>query len=444
MKSQNMLLCTLLCFLANPSLRAENFCKLLASWPTAIVVSDLIEEINQLGELPNSYFNLNLEFQAWPISGWTDYKTLTGDVNGDGLTDLIWNITNSSANSMYVSLSNGDGTFNLLPNVQTWPIAGWSAFKTLTGDLNGDGRTDLIWNATTASANATYVGLSNGDGTFNLLPNAQTWPISGWSAFKTLTGDLNGDGRTDLIWNATTASANATYIGLSKGDGTFNLLPNAQTWPISGWSAFKTLTGDLNGDGRTDLIWNANTASANATYVGLSNGDGTFNLLPNAQTWPISGWSAFKTLTGDLNGDGRTDLIWNATTVSGNTSYIGLSNGDGTLNLLPNFQTWPIAGWSTFNTFTGDFNGDGLTDLLWNVLSNTANTFYVGLSNGDGTLKLITQFQTWGIPGWVGYQTLTGELNGDGMLDLIWNKVNAAGNTIYTGLADFELICVFN
>ncbi|MEH2001750.1 MAG: VCBS repeat-containing protein, partial [Nostoc sp.] len=133
--------------------------------------------------------------------------------------------------------------------------------------VNGDGLTDLIWNFT-GDINRTYVGLSNGNGTFAFLP-AQDRPLSegGWNGFDTLTGDVNGDGLTDLIWNFT-GDINRTYVGLSNGNGTFTFL-GAQDRSERGWNGFDTLTGDVNGDGLTDLIWNQ-TGNINRTYVGLA------------------------------------------------------------------------------------------------------------------------------------------------------------------------------
>ncbi len=102
-------------------------------------------------------------------------------------------------------------TFTFLPK-QDRSERGWSDYDVLTGDVNGDGRTDLIWNETT-DTNRTYVGLSNGNGTFTFL-GAQDRSERGWSNYDVLTGDVNGNGRTDLIWNETT-NTNRTYVGLS-------------------------------------------------------------------------------------------------------------------------------------------------------------------------------------------------------------------------------------
>ncbi|MFX0201013.1 MAG: matrixin family metalloprotease, partial [Candidatus Hodarchaeota archaeon] len=90
-------------------------------------------------------------------------------------------------------------------------------------------------------------------GPFQFLP-CQDRAERKWYDYKTLAGDVNGDGRTDLIWNET-KDINRTYVGLARADGTFQFLPR-QDRAERGWSDYKTLAGDVNGDGRTDLIWN--------------------------------------------------------------------------------------------------------------------------------------------------------------------------------------------
>ena len=144
---------------------AENFCKLISLWPNPIDVSDLVLEVDNLASASSifwggEYFDLLPKPQSWPSAGWENYQTLTGDLNNDGRMDLVWNRTNASGNFIHVGLSNGDGTFNLLPDFQSWPIAGWTGFQSLIGDLDNDGRMDLIWNLTDASENTLSVGLS--------------------------------------------------------------------------------------------------------------------------------------------------------------------------------------------------------------------------------------------------------------------------------------------
>src|SRR5712692_9092005 len=108
-----------------------------------------------------------------------------------------------------------------------------------------------------------------------------------------------------------------------KADGTFaaqsTVFPNGWNFGIP--TQFQLITGDFNGDGKTDYIEMGGTTQ----YVFLSNGDGTFTaqstVFPNGWNFGIPTY--FQLITGDFNGDGKTDYI----EMGGTTQYVFLSNG---------------------------------------------------------------------------------------------------------------------
>jgi hypothetical protein len=353
---------------------------------------------------------------------WTGFRTFTGDVNGDGRADLIWNET-TETNRIYVALGGADGTFAFLPN-QDRTEKRWDGFRTFVGDVNGDGRADLIWNET-AETNRVYMALGNADGTFAFLP-AQDRTEKAWDTFETLVGDVNGDGRTDLIWNQM-AETNRIYVALGTANGTLESRP-FQDHPQKGWNGFEVLVGDINGDGRDDLLWNAHQ-EVNRVFVGLGNADGTFTFLA-PQDHPEKGWNGFEVLVGDVNGDGRDDLVWNARQET-NRIAVALGNTDGTLQFLP-VQEHPEKGWGSFAALVGDVNGDGRADLVWNETRENNRT-YIGLGNPDGTFQFLPA-QDHPDKGWENYRTLLGDVNGDGRADLIWNSAQEI-NRIVVGLS---------
>ena len=367
------------------------------------------------------------------LSGTFDVRT--GDVNGDGRDDLIWNSLTASANRTRIGLANADGTFRYLPYQDHPAGGGWAAFRTLVGDVNGDGRDDLMWNYPANGSNRTYVALANADGTLQFL-TLQDHPVAGaWQDFTPLVGDVNGDGRDDLIWSALTNTGNRTYVGLANANGTFTFLAFQDHPAGGGWGAFHTLVGDVNGDGRDDLIWGTTTNTLNRTYVGLANANGTFTLLPFQDHPAPGGWAAFHTLVADVNGDHRDDIVWSGTTSFANRTYVGLANADGTLQLLP-YQDHPSAeAWQDYTTLVGDVNGDGRDDLMWNALTAGRNRTYVGLANASGTLQFLPYEDHPATETWTGYRTLAADINGDGRQDLLWNEAAARSRT-YIALAN--------
>jgi len=361
--------------------------------------------------------------QEHTAQGWADFQTLVGDVNGDGRADLIWNLA-AESNLTYVALADAAGAFTFLP-LQDRPEKRWGGFRTLVGDVNGDGRDDLVWNET-AETNRLYVGLGGADGTFQFLP-AQDRAEKHWGGFRTLAGDVNGDGRTDLVWNET-AETNRLYVGLGSADGTLRFLP-AQDHPDSGWEGVETLAGDVNGDGRTDLVWIA-TGEMNRVAVALAGADGTFQYLA-AQEYSDAGLAGYTALIGDVNGDGRADLVWNQTAET-NRTVVALAGADGTLTLLPP-QDHVERGWAGFTVRLADVDGDGRGDLVWNEAGVPHRT-YLALGTSAGTWRFLPAQDHTDLNG-EGYRLLVDDVNGDGRADLVWNAAQET-NRIVVGLSE--------
>ena len=187
--------------------------------------------------------------------GWTvqDFVRTVGDVNGDGKADLV----GFGLDGVYVGLS--DGT-SFAPTASKWTGAfdlahGWTVqdFVRTVGDVNGDGKADLVG----FGLDGVYVGLSDGT---SFAPTASKWTgafdlAHGWTVqdFVRTVGDVNGDGKADLVG----FGLDGVYVGLS--DGT-SFAPTASKWTSAfdlahGWTVkdFVRTVGDVSGDGITDL-----------------------------------------------------------------------------------------------------------------------------------------------------------------------------------------------
>ncbi|MEO8549566.1 MAG: VCBS repeat-containing protein [Kofleriaceae bacterium] len=351
------------------------------------------------------------DFAAWTRD--TNVQRISGDFNGDGLTDFTL-VGGPSWGKIPVAMSLGNGQFSITNTTAGWfPIwASTPGVKAYTGDFNHDGRTDIALLGG-AGWSAIPIAFSNGDGTFNVTnvqsPNFASW--AGWSGAKPLVGDFNKDGFDDI---ALVGGAGWTTVpvAFSYGDGGF-LVTNYSAQAgyngvIPGWNFallasspnVTAVTGDFNHDGYTDIALTGGSGWTTLP-IAFSYGNGAFALYNQ----PIANFGAWastpgaKVLTGDFNGDGYTDLA--LTGVAGWLSVpVALNLGYGSFSvvnsLAANFAMQASA--PGVRAIAADFNGDGYTDIaLTGGVSWTTMpvAFSIGWGQFSTTNAAISGFATW-------------------------------------------------
>ena len=340
------------------------------------------------------------------FSGWAataNVKLVSGDFNNDGFTDVA--LTGGSGwASVPVAFSNGNGTFRVtnfgIANFGAW--ASTPGVKVISGDFNGDGRTDLALTGGLGWASVP-VALSNGNGTFNVtnfgIANFATWATT--PGVTVVGGDFNGDGRTDLALTGGLGWASVP-VAFSNGNGSFNVtnfgIANFATWAST--ASVQVLSGDFNADGRTDLALIGGQGWGTVP-VAFSNGTGTFNVT-NSWVGSFSNWSRVsgaKVRAADFNGDGRTDL---AITGPGGWATIpmarSMGNGNWTVtnNGVANFPSWSSS--LSAKLILGDFDRNRSFDLALTGVAGW-NSVPVAFSSSPGNFNVtnfgIGQFASW-------------------------------------------------
>jgi uncharacterized repeat protein (TIGR01451 family) len=360
-------------------------------------------------------------FKASLPGGEETQSVLVFDFNGDGIPDIAVPSTDPPGLSIYSG--NGDGTFNLF---QTLPVSG-AIFTVITADLNGDGLPDLVITGTGGITTALKASASLGYGFPPALPNGQTsinttnCQYASNQVSSVVSGDFNLDGRVDV---ATVNTCGNLVELFGNGDGTFGAQLATLTGSSSGQSVLTI--GDFNGDGLPDFI--VTDPFAQKVHVLLSLGGGSLAAPINT----ILAGSPAAVAVGDFNGDGRVDIAVALGGANGQVCVLA-GNGNGTFQ-APAATGGCLSAPGATGVTAGDFNGDGKLDLAYTGTGNTSGNpalMGVALGNGDGTLQTP---QLYPASGGRPYSVATGDFNGDGVVDLLVN--NFVGNlSLYFGVA---------
>lgn len=310
-----------------------------------------------------------------PAEGWGNYGLVTGDFSGDDKADLAWAYLGSS-NKTYVAVSTGSG-WTFAP-VQQRPEAGaWSGYKALVGDTDGDGADDLIFNLL-GQLKRTTVSLSGGDGSFDMSHGTFDHTVPGWTPYVASVGDVNKDRRADLTWNSVGLSQpNRTYAGMFGANGHTYIQGPGYDHPTSCcWTGYQRVVGDFNGDGATDLAFSGLLNGARAIHLDRSNGNGTWSaVLPYIAATALESGN-FTAYPADVNGDGISDLIWSQLGGATNRIHTALGKSDGRFEVTLAGQTHPAStNWSQAVTAIGDVNGDARDDIVWVIPGATVQVF---------------------------------------------------------------------
>jgi hypothetical protein len=211
-------------------------------------------------------------------------------------------------------------------------------------DLNGDGIGDAIWrNTDLVGKTLSYTGTIY-DASGNIT---STRPLGGDGWVIDAAGYFTGSNVTDIVWRY--VANGATSLWIMSADGS----PASQT-PLGGGGGWRIISsGDYSGDSLTDLVWEYTPTGACVMWVMAGS-----KVVTNAPIGGGAGWSLVTTSADfDANGDRRADIIWKG--ASGPLS-VWLMNGVSQIGSLT------LTGDAGYNLLaTGQFNGDGIGDLVW-------------------------------------------------------------------------------
>jgi hypothetical protein len=333
---------------------------------------------------------LNLTADTLPTS------VAVGDLNGDGKPDLVTVNNNSGSSTVSVWLGTGGGGYGPKATYTTSNVSSNSSIVVI-GDMNGDGKPDLV--VADSNQDSIMVMLGNGLGSFG--PRAGFWagPLNYLQALTL--ADVNGDGKLDAITGNT--AYNDVVVMLGNGAGGLGY-PYAY---YIGAQPNSVVAADVNNDGKMDLV----VSEYSSNQISVLLGDNSGNFYTHSEYSTGSGPTTMA--VGDLNNDGKLDII--TANYNGGGFSVMLGNGTG------GFTYWAeyVLSSTIFAVAIGDLNGDGKPDLALANFGASVITTMIG--DGTGSFGSRVDIAT----GYNPADVTIVDVNGDGRPDIVGAIRNA-------------------
>ena len=317
---------------------------------------------------------------------------VSGDLNADGRTDLV--VPNPGTNEVHVLLGTSSGvpTTTKLTSVNNPTNAG-------IGDFNRDGKLDLAITHGEFSTAGISVLIGNGSGGFGTPTN---FPTITWKYL--VVADFNNDGNADVF----IGQESSAQVLLGNGTGG---LGGGST--VNFFNSIGAVPGDFNKDNKLDVA----LVSDGADFVSLILGDGLGN-FSFPKTFPVSN-GARSLATADFNNDTNLDLV-----TAGHVDGFSILLGDGAGNF--GTATTVNLGFPSATLMAADFNGDGKPDV---AVSGDQSKLALLVGNGNGGFNAPTLYRI----NTSALDIIAGDFDGDGKADVAITNTSAFSVTLFFG-----------
>lgn len=270
--------------------------------------------------------------RAYSVSG--TYLPIVGQFHGvaDGPEDIVWYAPGPAADSLWA----GDAS-------RAFPARSLTVnglYAPIVGDYDGDGHDDIFWYGPGSAPDSLWYGGPSG---------FASAVVSVRGAYRVAVGDFDGDGRDDLLFHGPDGVPDSLWRGRAARG----------TWgqsPLSMNGSYTLRAGDVDGDGDDDLLLYQPGPRYDALWKGGPSvgGVGAAGGFATSAT-PVSG--TYQPSMGDVDGDGRADILWYAPGPAADHLWFGRATGAPTSR--------PIVVNGTYTPLFADLDDDAGEEIVW-------------------------------------------------------------------------------
>jgi hypothetical protein len=359
-------------------------------------------------------------------------QSVIKDFNGDGRPDIV---VGTQSGGLYIFRNTTQALSTVITFAGPQTITGVNIYSLAGGDLDGDSLPDLAI-CSTGNQFLVYKNVSTLGGSISF--SSAISPIGSTTFYSVAINDLDADGRPDVVMGGNTGSA--VYIFRNTSNSTTLSFSAAITNYTIISTGYALAVGDIDGDGKPDLVTANDYSTANISILrNTSSGPGVITFAPSINFNSGSHQSRGLSL-GDFNGDGKLDIATSnrpngaVVMVRPNTAVSGTIDS----NSLGAYVQLSTAGSYAEAVAIGDINGDGKPDIVSAADNNGSSPAVISVFKNTTTSTLI-RFAAYDT-----YTEATGnsrseindvqlaDLNNDGLLDVVRTNYNSNNLSIFS------------